>query len=173
MAATTNPRPDTPVRAVATRFAFSVGEIYEAMHINERDDYYALSGLGQFTMARFQRCRGRLLLMSSRRRRVRRMRFRKQGCARNEYGDDRGERKNLLHGIAPGSLKPVQYCARLRSAPATPRSSFRAAWLLTKVIVTVRDCSLKAAENQQSDQRDRHCTKRDCNKRECHVTHAL
>ena len=54
MAATTNPRPDTPVRAVATRFAFSVGEIYEAMHINERDDYYALSGLGQFTMARSQ-----------------------------------------------------------------------------------------------------------------------
>ena len=117
--------------------------------------------------------RQRLLLMPSRHRRVRRMRFRKQGCARNEYGDDRGERKNLLHGIAPGSLKPVQYCARLRSAPATPRSSFRAAWLLTKVIVTVRDCSLKAAENQQSDQRDRHCTKRDCNKRECHVTHAL
>jgi len=105
VAATTNPRPDTPVRAVATRFAFSVGEIYEAMHINERDDYYALSGLGQFTMARFQRCRGRLLLMPSRRRRVRRMRFRKQGCARNEYGDDRGERKNLLHGIAPGEFE--------------------------------------------------------------------
>jgi len=32
----------------------SVGEIYEVMHINERDGYYALSGLGQFTMARFQ-----------------------------------------------------------------------------------------------------------------------
>jgi len=132
VAATTNPRPDTPVRAVATRFAFSVGEIYEAMHINERDDYYALSGLGQFTMARFQRCRGRLLLMPSRRRRVRRMRFRKQGCARNEYGDDRGERKNLLHGIAPGSLKPVQYCARLRSAPATPRSNFRRLAVLSR-----------------------------------------
>ena len=31
-----------------------VGEIYEVMHINERDGYYALSGLGRFTMARFQ-----------------------------------------------------------------------------------------------------------------------
>ena len=31
-----------------------VGEIYEVMHINERDGYYALSGLGQFTMARFK-----------------------------------------------------------------------------------------------------------------------
>jgi hypothetical protein len=29
------------------------------------------------------------------------VRFRKQGCARNEYGDDGGERKKLLHGIAP------------------------------------------------------------------------
>jgi len=54
VAATTNPRPDTPVRAVATRFAFSVGEIYEAMHINERDGLYALSGLGRFTMTRFE-----------------------------------------------------------------------------------------------------------------------
>ena len=27
-----------------------VGEIYEVMHINERDGYYALSGLGRFTM---------------------------------------------------------------------------------------------------------------------------
>ena len=78
------------------------------------------------------RCRGRLLLMPSRRRRVRRMRFRKQGCARNEYGDDRGERKNLLHGIAPGSLKPVQYCARLRSAPVTPRSNFRRLAVLSR-----------------------------------------
>ena len=32
----------------------SVGEIYEVTHINVRDGYYALSGLGQFTMARFQ-----------------------------------------------------------------------------------------------------------------------
>jgi hypothetical protein len=31
-----------------------VGRIYEVMHINERDGYYALFGLGQFTMARFQ-----------------------------------------------------------------------------------------------------------------------
>ena len=31
-----------------------VGEIYEVMHINERDGYYALSGLGRFSMARFQ-----------------------------------------------------------------------------------------------------------------------
>ena len=31
-----------------------VGEIYEVMHINERDGLYALSGLGRFTIARFQ-----------------------------------------------------------------------------------------------------------------------
>ena len=31
-----------------------VGEISEVMHINERDGYYALFGLGQFTIARFQ-----------------------------------------------------------------------------------------------------------------------
>ena len=31
-----------------------VGRIYEVMHVNERDGYYALSGLGKFTMARFQ-----------------------------------------------------------------------------------------------------------------------
>ena len=31
-----------------------VGEIYEVMHINERDGYYALSGLGPFTMTRFE-----------------------------------------------------------------------------------------------------------------------
>ena len=31
-----------------------VGEIYEVMHINQRDGYYALSGLGRFSMARFQ-----------------------------------------------------------------------------------------------------------------------
>ena len=31
-----------------------VGEIYEVMHINQRDGYYALSGLGRFTMARFE-----------------------------------------------------------------------------------------------------------------------
>jgi hypothetical protein len=31
-----------------------VGNIYEVMHINQRDGYYALSGLGQFTMARFK-----------------------------------------------------------------------------------------------------------------------
>ena len=28
-----------------------VGETYEVMHINGRDGYYALSGLGRFTMA--------------------------------------------------------------------------------------------------------------------------
>jgi hypothetical protein len=32
----------------------SVGEIYEVLHINVRDGYCELSGLGQFTMARFQ-----------------------------------------------------------------------------------------------------------------------
>jgi hypothetical protein len=31
-----------------------VGEIYEVMHIDERDGYYALSGLGRFTMTRFK-----------------------------------------------------------------------------------------------------------------------
>ena len=31
-----------------------VGEIYEVMQINERDGLYALSGLGRFTMARFE-----------------------------------------------------------------------------------------------------------------------
>jgi len=31
-----------------------VGEIYEVMHINEHDGYYALSGLGRFTMTRFE-----------------------------------------------------------------------------------------------------------------------
>ena len=31
-----------------------VGEIYEVMHINQRDGYYALSGLGRFTMTRFE-----------------------------------------------------------------------------------------------------------------------
>jgi hypothetical protein len=31
-----------------------VGGIYEVMHVNERDDYYALSGLGRFTMTRFE-----------------------------------------------------------------------------------------------------------------------
>ena len=31
-----------------------VGEIYEVMHINERDGYYELSGLGRFTMTRFK-----------------------------------------------------------------------------------------------------------------------
>jgi hypothetical protein len=31
-----------------------VGEIYEVMHINERDGYYALSGLGRFTMTGFK-----------------------------------------------------------------------------------------------------------------------
>jgi hypothetical protein len=57
--------PDNPGRAMATRFVrcidnafasdvLSVGEIYEVMHINERDGYYALSGLGRFTMARFE-----------------------------------------------------------------------------------------------------------------------
>jgi hypothetical protein len=32
----------------------SVGEMYEVTRVNMRDGYYALSGLGQFTMARFQ-----------------------------------------------------------------------------------------------------------------------
>ena len=32
----------------------SVGEFYEVMHIDERDGLYALSGLGRFTMARFE-----------------------------------------------------------------------------------------------------------------------
>jgi hypothetical protein len=31
-----------------------VGEIYEVMHINERDGLYALSGLARFTMTRFK-----------------------------------------------------------------------------------------------------------------------
>ena len=31
-----------------------VGKIYEVMQINEHDGYYALSGLGRFTMARFE-----------------------------------------------------------------------------------------------------------------------
>jgi hypothetical protein len=32
----------------------SVGQIYEVMHIDERDGYYVLSGLGRFTMTRFE-----------------------------------------------------------------------------------------------------------------------
>ena len=31
-----------------------VGKIYEVLRVNDRDGYYALAGLGQFTMARFQ-----------------------------------------------------------------------------------------------------------------------
>jgi hypothetical protein len=31
-----------------------VGRIYEVMRVNERDGYYALSGLGRFTMTRFE-----------------------------------------------------------------------------------------------------------------------
>ena len=31
-----------------------VGETYGGMHINERDGLYALSGLGRFTMTRFE-----------------------------------------------------------------------------------------------------------------------
>ena len=31
-----------------------VGRIYEVMRVNERDGYYALSGLGRFTMTRFK-----------------------------------------------------------------------------------------------------------------------
>jgi len=31
-----------------------VGETYEVMHINGRDGYYALSGLGRVTMTRFE-----------------------------------------------------------------------------------------------------------------------
>src|SRR6516164_8082424 len=56
--------PDNPRRAMAifvrcidntlAADVLVVGEIYEVMHINERDGLYALSGLGQFTMARFQ-----------------------------------------------------------------------------------------------------------------------
>ena len=30
-----------------------VGKIYEVVHVKDRDGYYALSGLGQFTIARF------------------------------------------------------------------------------------------------------------------------
>jgi hypothetical protein len=36
------------------RGAVSVGEINEVMRINERDGLYALSGLGRFTMTRFE-----------------------------------------------------------------------------------------------------------------------
>ena len=32
----------------------TVGAIYEVQEINERDGYYLLAGLGQFTMARFE-----------------------------------------------------------------------------------------------------------------------
>jgi hypothetical protein len=32
----------------------TVGKIYEVLQINERDGYYVLSGLGRFTMARFE-----------------------------------------------------------------------------------------------------------------------
>ena len=56
--------PDNPGRAMAifvrcidntlAADVLVVGEIYEVMHINERDGYYALSGLGRFSMARFQ-----------------------------------------------------------------------------------------------------------------------
>ena len=45
------------VRCIDNTFATDVlvvGRIYEVMHINERDGYYALSGLGQFTISRFQ-----------------------------------------------------------------------------------------------------------------------
>lgn len=31
-----------------------VGKVYEVLHVNNRDGYYALCGLGQFAMARFQ-----------------------------------------------------------------------------------------------------------------------
>jgi len=33
------------------------------------------------------------------------MRFRKQGRARNEYGDDGGERQNLLQRLAPRNFE--------------------------------------------------------------------
>ena len=56
--------PDNPRRAMAifvrcidntlAADVLVVGEIYEVMHINERDGLYALSGLGRFTMARFE-----------------------------------------------------------------------------------------------------------------------
>ena len=56
--------PDNPGRAMAifvrcihntlAADVLVVGEIYEVMHINERDGYYALSGLGRFTMTRFK-----------------------------------------------------------------------------------------------------------------------
>ena len=45
------------VRGIDTILAADVlvvGETYEVMHINGRDGYYALSGLGRFSMARFQ-----------------------------------------------------------------------------------------------------------------------
>jgi len=49
-AAISNNEADTPVANSPSQ----VGEIYEVMHINERDGYYALSGLGRFTMTRFK-----------------------------------------------------------------------------------------------------------------------
>jgi len=42
------------VRCIEVADVLVVGEIYEVMHINERDGYYALSGLGRFTMTRFK-----------------------------------------------------------------------------------------------------------------------
>ena len=36
------------------RSCAAISNIYEVMHINERDGYYALSGLGRFTMTRFK-----------------------------------------------------------------------------------------------------------------------
>ena len=56
--------PDNPGRAVRcidnalAADVLVVGEIYEVMHINERDGLYALSGLGGFTMTRFVTGRG-------------------------------------------------------------------------------------------------------------------
>ena len=42
------------VRCIEVADVLVVGEIYEVMHINERDGLYTLSGLGRFTMARFE-----------------------------------------------------------------------------------------------------------------------
>jgi hypothetical protein len=45
------------VRCIDNTLATDVliaGEIYEVMHINERDGLYTLSGLGRFTMTRFE-----------------------------------------------------------------------------------------------------------------------
>lgn len=39
---------------VLQRDVLEVGKEYEVTKVNERDGYYTLSGLGQFSMARFE-----------------------------------------------------------------------------------------------------------------------